>query len=68
MVNTMLKKLDGYKIYITALIAFFTGLGSVVNTLTTGEGNLMDGVQMMLGSMTIAGFRSTANKIIDGKK
>ena len=61
----MKNKIDGYKVYITAIITFLTGIASIMNTFSTGEGDLMIGVQTILASLTIAGFRSTANKFLD---
>ena len=57
-------KVDGYKVYLTSLIMALTALGMIYDSLSTGEGDLLGALNMLFQAFAIAGFRSTANKIM----
>ena len=62
--NEFLKKIDGYKVYVTASLMALSGVGIMLNALN-GEGDFNEGLQMLLEAMAVAGFRSTVNKFKD---
>lgn len=66
--NKVMSTLDGSKVYISALLLAINGMIMVYNALFNGEGDATAGFQMIFEAAAIAGFRSTANKVISNKE
>jgi len=62
--NEFFKKIDGYKVYITAFFMALSAIGIMLNAIN-GDGDFNEGLQMLLQAMAVAGFRSTVNKFKD---
>ena len=62
--NDIFSKLDGYKVYLTAAAMALGAINIMYTSITTGEGDFNSGMAMLFEALAIAGFRSTATKLI----